>query len=506
MANQDAIAETTDRPLTEGRPPLHRFSATLPAASPGASARKYVPVPLDLLADTGEPVEVPPPLIEPIFIGFDEPPPHPVSLPSVEPVAGGLFAQLRAIRPSRFLSPLRETPRTISRRLAASTRPVAGMVASLARSSAGRSAELGGRSIAALRVLLPRMSRQPAAPPELVAAAPAKRVADLAAQAPAEPAIARAPEPVVVEEAPRPVVEAVAETVSDELVSTVVAVIPEPKPQQPGALRAKLLSIARQWRDAVAPKPGGARWFYWGRWAGAAVIVAAVGFFAGFGPFQRPAPGSIAPLANAPSDPALRLGYFQRGAEAGDAEAQLQLAILYAKGEGVKQDYSIAVTWFRAAAEQGLARAQYDLGVLYERGRGIPADATQAARWYRKAAEGKYPLAQYNLAVAYTKGEGTRKDPSEAALWYRRAAAQGVVQAMVNLGTLYERGEGVLVSQVDAYAWYLAAGRRGNQPAARRAEDLFGALSQLDQIRAQVLARDVASSIHDPAPVTPSSG
>jgi TPR repeat protein len=91
-------------------------------------------------------------------------------------------------------------------------------------------------------------------------------------------------------------------------------------------------------------------------------------------------------------------------------------------------------------------------------------------------------------------------------LWYRRAAAQGVVQAMVNLGMLYERGEGVLVSQVDAYAWYLAAGRRGNQPAARRAEDLFGALSQLDQIRAQVLARDVASSIHDPAPATPSGG
>src|SRR4029077_9099883 len=99
-----------------------------------------------------------------------------------------------------------------------------------------------------------------------------------------------------------------------------------------------------------------------------------------------------------------------------------------------------------------------------------------------------------------------RKPPSEEVVWDRRSAAQGVVQAMVNLGMLYERGEGVLVSQVDAYAWYLAAGRRGNEPAARRADDFFGALSQLDQIRAQVLARDVASSIHDPAPATPSSG
>jgi TPR repeat protein len=71
---------------------------------------------------------------------------------------------------------------------------------------------------------------------------------------------------------------------------------------------------------------------------------------------------------------------------------------------------------------------------------------------------------------------------------------------------LYERGEGVPVSLVDAYSWYLAAGKRGNQPAAKRADDLFGALSQNDQIRAQVLAGDVAGSIHDPARETPRGG
>jgi hypothetical protein len=495
MANSDASAEATDRPLTEGR-----FS--LP--------RRYVPVPLDLLADTGEPVEVPPPMIEPIFIGFDEPLPAADRTHSTPPPRRGMLARLRMMRPGEFLPSFYELSARVLRRAADLTKPIVRKFAkpATAQSDEAQAKPAGGLPellFSRFRVLLPRTPRQTAAAPELVAAAPAKRVADLAAQAPGKPAIVDAPEPVV-EQAPRPAVEAVAGAVSERLADSVAELLPESKPKQPGALRAQLLSTARQWRSAVSPKPGDGRWFYWGRWAGAAAIVAAVGFFAGFGPFHRPVPGSIAPLANAPSDPALRLGYFQRGAEAGDAEAQLQLAIRYAKGEGVKQDYSIAVTWFRAAAEQGLARAQYDLGVLYERGRGIAADAAQAARWYRKAAEGKYPLAQYNLAVAYTKGEGTRKDPSEAALWYRRAAAQGVVQAMVNLGMLYERGEGVLVSQVDAYAWYLAAGRRGNQPAARRAEDLFGALSPLDQIRAQVLARDVASSIHDPAPATPSSG
>src|ERR1700722_8253203 len=200
----------------------------------------------------------------------------------------------------------------------------------------------------------------------------------------------------------------------------------------------------------------------------------------------------------APSDPALRVAYYQEGARAGDANAEHQLAILYAKGEGVAQDYATAATWFQAAANQGASRAQYDLGVLYERGRGVQVDLTQAASLYLKAAQAGHPLAEYNVAVCYTKGQGIRKDLPEAALWYRRAAVQGVVQAMINLGMVYEKGEGVAASPVDAYAWYLAAGRRNNEAASRRAADVYAALPQLDQIRAEALASDVAASIHDP--------
>jgi TPR repeat protein len=224
-----------------------------------------------------------------------------------------------------------------------------------------------------------------------------------------------------------------------------------------------------------------------------------VALLAWTGPFTvKPIPATLSsPPTN---NPAERVAFYRRAADSGNAEAQLQLAILYAKGEGVAQDYGIAAKWFRAAADQGSARAQYDLGVLYERGRGVAVDLAEAAKWYRKAAEGKYPLAQYNLAVCYTKGQGTRKDLPEAALWYRRAALQGMVQAMVNLGTMYERGDGVPESPVDAYAWYLAAGRRGNQVGATRAEEVFAALPKLDQIRAEALAGDVGTSIHDSKP------
>jgi len=280
--------------------------------------------------------------------------------------------------------------------------------------------------------------------------------------------------------------------------------IAEPAVEPTLAATGRLAALVQQWRGAVAISPT-RRWrpvIYWGRWAVAAATIVAVMYIAGIGPFARSVPfqrssGAVAPV---PSDPVQRLAYFQNGAKAGDPEAELQLAILYAKGEGVTQDYATAASWFQAAAAQGSARAQYDLGVLYERGRGVPADPEQAAKWYLKGAEGKYPLAQYNLAVAYTKGLGVRQDMTEAALWYRRAAGQGVVQAMANLGMLYERGDGVAVSPVDAYAWYLAAGRRGNQPAARRAEDLFNAFSRQDQIRAEALASDVAGSIHEFSP------
>jgi hypothetical protein len=219
--------------------------------------------------------------------------------------------------------------------------------------------------------------------------------------------------------------------------------------------------------------------------------------FLGTGPFSRV---RHYPVSAAPSDPASRVSYYRSGAQEGDADDELQLAILYAKGDGVPQDYATAASWFRAAANQGLPRAQYDLGVLYERGRGVQVDLTEAANWYLKAAQGGHPLAEYNLAVCYTKGQGIRKDLSEAALWYRRAAVQGVVQAMVNLGMVYEKGDGVAVSPVDAYAWYLAAGHRSNDAARQRADEMFANLPHLDQIRAEALASDVAASIHDPVP------
>ena len=62
---------------------------------------------------------------------------------------------------------------------------------------------------------------------------------------------------------------------------------------------------------------------------------------------------------------------LKRLAESGDADAQYNLGVMYAFGEGVAKDQVEAVKWYRKAAEQGDADAQYNLGVRYAKGEGV---------------------------------------------------------------------------------------------------------------------------------------
>ena len=74
-------------------------------------------------------------------------------------------------------------------------------------------------------------------------------------------------------------------------------------------------------------------------------------------------------------------------AEQGTAEAQLNLGLMYALGQGILKNEAEAARWFRLAAEQGDTDAQNNLGVMYAEGRGVPLNKAEAMKWYRKAAE-----------------------------------------------------------------------------------------------------------------------
>lgn len=46
------------------------------------------------------------------------------------------------------------------------------------------------------------------------------------------------------------------------------------------------------------------------------------------------------------------------------------LGSLYAKGQGVPQNYDQAVVWYRKSAAQGEPSGEFNLGARYERGKG----------------------------------------------------------------------------------------------------------------------------------------
>ena len=84
-------------------------------------------------------------------------------------------------------------------------------------------------------------------------------------------------------------------------------------------------------------------------------------------------------------------------AEAGDADAQFNLGVMYYQGLGVEQDFKEVVKWYQKAADQGDVEAQYNLGVMYYQGLGVEQDFKEAVKWYQKAADQGDAIAQYDL-------------------------------------------------------------------------------------------------------------
>jgi uncharacterized protein len=120
-------------------------------------------------------------------------------------------------------------------------------------------------------------------------------------------------------------------------------------------------------------------------------------------------------------------------------------------------NYATALSEWRPLAEQGNPSAQFYLGLLYDKGAGVPQDYTMARKWYELAAAQRYAMAQTNLGLLYEKGNGIPQDYGTARKWYELAAAQGFAMAQTNLGRLYEFGHGVRQNSVRAYMWYTVA-------------------------------------------------
>lgn len=116
-------------------------------------------------------------------------------------------------------------------------------------------------------------------------------------------------------------------------------------------------------------------------------------------------------------------------------------------------DYAAALGEFTPLAEAGDSEAQYQLAILHKDGLGTARDDDEAARLYRMAADQELSAAQLGLGQMYAYGQGVDYDAVEAVVWYRRAAEQGLAEAQVLLGMSYAYGDGVVMDMVHAHKW-----------------------------------------------------
>lgn len=116
-------------------------------------------------------------------------------------------------------------------------------------------------------------------------------------------------------------------------------------------------------------------------------------------------------------------------AQAGDPDAQFNMAQAYKLGRGVPTDTAAAIGWYRKAAAQGHLRAEDNLGLmLFQQG-----DRTGAMPFLQKAATRGEPRAQYIVGTALFNGDIVGKDWVRAYALMTRASASGLPQATTSL-------------------------------------------------------------------------
>lgn len=199
------------------------------------------------------------------------------------------------------------------------------------------------------------------------------------------------------------------------------------------------------------------------------------------------------------------------------------MAIMYAAGDGVAQDYAEMRQWLQKSAENGYALSQFQLGLLYAKGITVDQDVGLARMWLGFAAEQEGEVGQMaktvldnmreeaaaagldfiampawvkaaenhgralaSLQAAADKGDarsqylmglvfnwlGASDADNRMNVFYREAvknfrlaADRGYPQAQYQLGIAYREGRGVADNDAEALSWLEKSGDLGYAPA-----------------------------------------
>ncbi len=135
-------------------------------------------------------------------------------------------------------------------------------------------------------------------------------------------------------------------------------------------------------------------------------------------------------------------------------------------------DYDTAMAEWQPLAEAGDADGQYGLGMMYGNGFGVDMNDDQALNYYGLASEQGHADAQYKLGVMHQNGWGVPMNEVEAAQLFEMAAESGHVDAQIGLGQIYSADYSPLYNKAEAYKWFGVASFLGNMNAAVAREEL----------------------------------
>lgn len=202
-------------------------------------------------------------------------------------------------------------------------------------------------------------------------------------------------------------------------------------------------------------------------------------------------------------------------AEAGEADAQYEVGIMYLKGQGVSQDRDKAIQWLKKAsdagnqqatsklgriqeqqdkfehllgrAESGNLKAQYEVAMMYLKGRGIERDGKRGRQWLLKAADQGDAKATTRLGIVNYKGEGGTRNYQQALKLFNRVNDKSAL-AQYYLGEMYAHGQAVKKDYPAAIGWYKKAAASGFDRAHGKIINLEEEI-RIQKLRRQSLAK-----------------
>lgn len=134
-------------------------------------------------------------------------------------------------------------------------------------------------------------------------------------------------------------------------------------------------------------------------------------------------------------------GCITRSADAGYAEAQVQLGIYLRYGSNSFDiDLADALHNFTEAARLDHPAALAELSEMYANGLGTPLDKVKAFECAVRSAEAGYPQGQFYLADCYMTGMGVEPNVPLAYEWLAKSAEQFYPEAMFALATSITSG------------------------------------------------------------------